>query len=300
MEYKSFSVIIPTYDRESLYGTLSSLSMQDYPSDKIETLVIDDGERKIARDICLNFSGKLNIKYLEIKHSGPAKARNLGIKNAAKEIILFLGDDIIADRNLIKTHFFSHMERKAENQGILGRVTWYEKLKITPFMLWLENGGPQFDFASLKNAQKTDYRHFYTCNISIKRAFILKYNFYFNENFIYAAYEDSELGYRMEKKNFELYYYSEALGYHNHHISARSYKERMKQVGISRHILDSSISFKSKTEISLLHYAYKLIKAYLYYSLSLICEKRFYCPKIFLGFTEGFYSIGFYGKKYKK
>jgi len=39
---------------------------------------------------------------------GPAAARNIGINNAKSDIILFLGDDIIATPTLLEEHYKWH------------------------------------------------------------------------------------------------------------------------------------------------------------------------------------------------
>jgi len=62
----------------------------------------------------------------------------------------------------------------------------------------------------------TDFRHFYTCNISIDREFLLSEKIIFDESFYKVNYEDIELGYRLAKKGMRIYYYPEACGQHLH------------------------------------------------------------------------------------
>jgi cellulose synthase/poly-beta-1,6-N-acetylglucosamine synthase-like glycosyltransferase len=51
-----FSVIIPTWDRpEALRGCLAALVAQDYPHERFEVLVVDDGGRLPAHPIVDGF-----------------------------------------------------------------------------------------------------------------------------------------------------------------------------------------------------------------------------------------------------
>lgn len=89
-----FSIIIPTYNREdNLISTLKKLELQT--NKDFEVVIIND-----ASDISYNESiwlkkfNKFPITYhLCEKNSGPASARNLGVKLAKYEWIMFLDDD---------------------------------------------------------------------------------------------------------------------------------------------------------------------------------------------------------------
>lgn len=85
------SVIIPTYNRPKyLKETLESVVKQTYPN--IEIIVIDDGSPNIdALEVCENFN---SATYIKIENSGgPAKPRNIGIKNSNGKYIAILDDD---------------------------------------------------------------------------------------------------------------------------------------------------------------------------------------------------------------
>lgn len=96
MEQKQpfFSIIIPTYSRpEQLAACLQSLACLRYPGDCFEAIVVDDGS-KIPLDAVISpFSDRLNIYLLTQPHSGPAKARNRGAAQAKGEYLAFTDDD---------------------------------------------------------------------------------------------------------------------------------------------------------------------------------------------------------------
>ena len=97
----SISVIVVTLNRaESLQEALRSLIRQERQPD--EVIVVDNGSTDNTKEVVLNFKDKLNIKYVYEVQSGIPYARNAGIRNATKDIIAFIDDDCVADRNWLK------------------------------------------------------------------------------------------------------------------------------------------------------------------------------------------------------
>jgi glycosyltransferase involved in cell wall biosynthesis len=231
----TLSIVIPTYNRgKVLIKCLDALFNQIYFPDKYEIIIIDDGSTDNSNHTIKMIlpHARDRIKYYEQGHKGPAAARNLAIKNASGKIVLIIGDDIIASPTLLREHMFWHERYPEESVAVLGYVTWSPEVKITPFMNWLENGGPQFGYNAIEN-DFVDFSHFFTCNVSIKRDFLIN-NGLFDEDFPYAAYEDIELGYRLQKKGLQIRYNKQAVAYHYHPgIGLQNYKKRMSIVGES-------------------------------------------------------------------
>lgn len=88
------SVIIPTYNEQGVIGNcLESLSRQDYPN--FELIVIDDGSLDSSVSQVENQRGKVkSLTLLKQKHFGPGAARNLGVKHAKGEILVFVDADM--------------------------------------------------------------------------------------------------------------------------------------------------------------------------------------------------------------
>lgn len=236
------SVIIPTYNKPKILRmTLESLDKQIYPKDNFEVIVIDDGSIPNAQAEVKNFAKQLDINFVFLtqKHQGPAAARNKGIKKAKGKIVLIINDDTITIPDLIKRHVEFHQKHPDENFGLLGYVTWHPKLKVTPFMYWLEHGGPYFSFCEIKG-RKAGWERFWTCNISLKKKFLLEDGL-FDEDFPYAAWEDVELGYRLGKASLRLLYDKKAIGYHYHPTTISSIKNKMRANGESAMILKEKL-----------------------------------------------------------
>ena len=88
-----FSVIIPTYNRgEKLKRAIESVIKQTY--NNYEIIVCDDGSNDNTKEIITDYSSFDNLKYIWNENwGGPARPRNIGIKNAKGTWICFLDSD---------------------------------------------------------------------------------------------------------------------------------------------------------------------------------------------------------------
>jgi glycosyltransferase involved in cell wall biosynthesis len=88
-----FSVIVPVYNSEKyIERCILSITSQYYKN--YELILIDDGSIDNSGTICKNHSSKNDkIKYVFKENNGPASARNVGLKNAVGDYILFLDSD---------------------------------------------------------------------------------------------------------------------------------------------------------------------------------------------------------------
>ena len=238
MKNLSLSVIIPTYNRKDiLKKCLTAFFNQTYPQNMYEIIVVDDGSTDGTEEMIKTMinDSSYELRYFKQENKGPAAARNVGIRNAKKDLVLFIGDDIITIGTLLEEHVKWHKLHPEENVAILGYVTWSPEIKVTPFMKWLEESGAQFGYPLIKNPDDVSYNFFYTSNISMKRQFLLKYGL-FDEDFPYAAWEDIELAYRLTWKDVRIVYNEKATGYHEHETDQKRFQKRSQLVGQAKAI----------------------------------------------------------------
>lgn len=95
-EIPSISVIIPTYNSENvLKDCLRSIRRQDYPSDKLEIIIIDAGSMDATLDIAKEFkTDKILRNPLKTGESG----KSVGVVASKNEILALIDSDNVLDR----------------------------------------------------------------------------------------------------------------------------------------------------------------------------------------------------------
>jgi glycosyltransferase involved in cell wall biosynthesis len=232
----SLSVVIPTKDRaDALARTLDALEAQQAGDGRFEVIVVDngssDGTVKQVQGRAENTA--IPIQLLEQPKRGPAASRIAGAKAASGEVILFLGDDTEPESPaVLRAHLDLHAARPEDTYGVLGRITWNPHYPVTPFMHWLENGGPQFHYCEIEAGPVAATNYFYSSHASVKRSLFERLGG-FDEHFPTAAVEDTELGVRLADAGLELDYHPELLVLHDHPTTPAQSLRRSVAVGRS-------------------------------------------------------------------
>lgn len=211
------SVIIPTYNRGELLKPLLERwrEVHKVTRYRYEVIFSDDGSFDDSINI-LQSVEDLPLVILQNEHAGASKARNNAILHARGEKLLIMGDDIFPNPQIINQHY-RKLKELPVCKAVLGDVKWHRDLKLNILMKHItEIGMEQFSFGCLKQNRYTDFRHFYTCNISIDRDFLLSEKHIFNETFNKYGFEDIELGYRLSKKGMSIYFFADAYAEHYH------------------------------------------------------------------------------------
>ncbi|MBN1876809.1 MAG: glycosyltransferase family 2 protein [Anaerolineae bacterium] len=232
------SIIIPTHNRTTLLlRVLESLYNQSAEiGNRLEIIVVDDGSTEAVEAGVEAFIEKHKcnalIRYFHQVSSGPAAARNFGIHEAKGDVVLFLGDDIIALPGLLEKHLFGHtVEHQETDIAILGIAELALEFLQTPFARWWRRWNFRYHLL-LEGKRNPDFSFFYTNNISLKRQFLLDYGV-FDESFRYAAYEDGELGARLTKCGLQIIFEPAAQAVHYHEINLYTACRRMLTRGRS-------------------------------------------------------------------
>jgi glycosyltransferase involved in cell wall biosynthesis len=95
VKFPRFSVIIPAFNREK-YIEKSVLSVLDQDFCDFEIIVVDDGSSDTTVKLVNSITDK-RIRLFQMSHMGGPGARNVGIKNAVGDFIVWLdSDDVLA------------------------------------------------------------------------------------------------------------------------------------------------------------------------------------------------------------
>lgn len=90
--------MIPTYGRpRQLAECLESIAGLDYPRDRLEVLVVDDGGPTPVDDVVTGFRPQVSLTLIRQVNAGPSAARNTGAEQAKGEYLAFTDDDCLVD-----------------------------------------------------------------------------------------------------------------------------------------------------------------------------------------------------------
>jgi GT2 family glycosyltransferase len=230
-------VIVPTRNRkEKLLACLDALARQSVLPQEFEVLVVDDGSTDGTGEALAGRSFPFALRsYRQDSGGGPGAARNLGIERAAGEVVLFIGDDILAGERLLEEHLLAHAVNPDPGAAILGRIDWPDSMRPNAVMEYVCGDGMlQFAYKLIPKLATLDYTFFYTSNISLKRQFLLDAadaGVRFDPCFRHAAFEDSEFAFRLTPRGLRIRYAERARAFHDHWMDLGSFAVRELHAG---------------------------------------------------------------------
>ena len=214
------SVVIPTYNRlKMLTEALTAVLNQKFPSGFYEVIIVDDGSTVSAQEAVSELKQRYpqhSIRYFYQQNSGPAAARNRGIKEARGEIIFFTDDDCVVPADWLET-LLSGYRRYPEAAGVGG---WFippknelEKNAISRFLYFKDflsspaSAKLLLESEILSNDPLMCFSIFAynTANVSYKKEVIQEAGG-FRENFDRPGYEDNDLALRIMRAGHSLLY----------------------------------------------------------------------------------------------
>ncbi len=96
IDHPRFSIIIPTYNRPAqLHQCLAALGRLDYPRERVEVIVVDDGSPRPLDEVVAAHPG---VRLIRQANAGPAAARNTGAATARGDFLAFTDDDCAPHR----------------------------------------------------------------------------------------------------------------------------------------------------------------------------------------------------------
>ena len=98
-----FSIIIPYWNKlYEIQLILKALTLQDFPKDQFEIVIINDGCDDEIENVVNKFQSGLIIHYYYKKHTGNrSRNRNLGAERSKGKRLIFLDNDMIPSKNML-------------------------------------------------------------------------------------------------------------------------------------------------------------------------------------------------------
>jgi len=209
MDKPFISIIIPTHNSAStLAEGIKGCLNQDYPRDRLEIIVVDDGSKDDTKKVVESFP----VKYIYQKKAGPASARNNGWRNSKGHGLCFIDADCIP-----YTNWVSKLARHCD-RGDIDAVAGSYAVDGCRYLL------DKFVHYEIKyrHSKMPEYTNsFGTYNVLVKRH-VFEALGGFDSGYCNASGEDSDLAYRIIKAGHKIYFEKQALV--SHHNSLRILK----------------------------------------------------------------------------
>ena len=98
-------VVIPTSNRSDLVKrTLNSLADCRFPTNYRETILVENGSRKVAEPIAKIFREKLNVRYIYLSNGNKSLALNTVLETIEDSLIIFFDDDVRLDPGVLEAY----------------------------------------------------------------------------------------------------------------------------------------------------------------------------------------------------
>lgn len=212
-----FSVIIPAFARPvRIAACLGALTGLDYPPERFEAIVVDDGSPEPLEPVVVRFRSQLDLTMLRQGNTGPAAARNAGALAARGRYLAFTDDDCLPEPGWLR--------------ALASALTQDPSLLVGGRVI---NAFPQSPYATASQ-DILDYRYghfdddrgwtpFFTSNNIALAADRFRAIGGFDALLPLAAFEDRDFCDRWRARNWPMRYESSAIVRHAHDLSLSSF-----------------------------------------------------------------------------
>jgi GT2 family glycosyltransferase len=213
----SFSVVVATHNRpRQLARCLAGFADLDYPRDRFEVIVVDDGSPTPLDPVVAPYRDRLDLVFLRRERGGLGAAGNTGATRAKGTFLAFTDDDCLVSPNWLQA---LAARFNAASEQLVGGQT----LNGLPDNPYSSATHLLFDYLyAYYNTNPADSRYFGAGNLALPTARFREIGG-FDTGYIGAGGEDRELCDRWRSHGYRLSYAPDAVVYHRHHLNLLSF-----------------------------------------------------------------------------
>lgn len=216
------SVVVPARNAASTIAScLQALVSQEGQEGGCEIIVVDDGSTDETSEIVKQFPA---VRLITSEHHGPASARNLGVRSAAGNIVLFTDADCTPGPNWVSAMLTPFGVPQEEIAGAKG-VYRTRQREIMARFVQLEY---EEKYERMSGTRTIDFVDTYSA--AYRRDIFLS-NGGFDEAFPSASVEDQDFSFRLSEKGFRMVFVPNAWVYHRHVTTVGAYVRRKFRIG---------------------------------------------------------------------
>lgn len=117
-EYPAVTIVVPCWNEEkTISKTVHSLLDMNYPKDKLNIFLVDDGSTDSTWEVIQTFKKHENIQVFHKENGGKHTALNLGLDNSTTDFFGCLDADSIADRESL-VRIMSYFEKDPSTMAV--------------------------------------------------------------------------------------------------------------------------------------------------------------------------------------
>jgi len=228
LTFPGISVSIVNLNGEKyLKECLSSLKELNYPQDKLEVIVVDNGSTDKSLNILKQDYPQVSV-IKNSKNMGFAYANNQAAEAAKGEYIAFLNNDTRVDKNwLIELLKPIYRNKDIVTSGSKVLSIDGKKIDFVGGMINFEGKGFQIDYGT--PVEKDTYNIYAFLPFVNGGAMLVDKKVFldvggFDQDF-FAYYEDVDLGWRLWVLGYKVIFAPKSIVYHHHHGTSRTFSE---------------------------------------------------------------------------
>ena len=210
---KLFSIVVPTYCRpQELRQLLEALARVDFPRERFEVVIVNDGGPAGTGETVELFAGRLDVTLINAMRAGPANARNVGAHAARGEYLAFTDDDCMPTPDWLRK-LEAHVIARP-HAGIGGEIrNAFESDAFSTASQTLIQYLYEY-----YNVNCDEDSFFTTANLTFPRALFLEMSG-FDVTFPLAAAEDRDLCDRWRERGLHFHFAPDAVVRHAHSLN---------------------------------------------------------------------------------